>query len=118
MDLDQYKRPKQLLLFDDEKCLRNEGVLELTRLNLERAKEAFDRYQAFYPKGDEIDSELKITDFLAKGFQNAPVGSPDMPLYLYQFWKSFEDYLISFHYQNETIVLDIKHSFFERIVRQ
>lgn len=79
MNEDQYRIPRQLSLFDDKHCMRNEGVLELTRLNLERATDAFERYRAFYPHGDSIEAELKITDFLTKGLNNTPVGSPDTP---------------------------------------
>ena len=116
MDVDRTQTPKQRSLFDDKNCLRNEGMLELTRLNLVEAKEAFERYRAFYPQGDTIDVEIKITDFLTTGFHNAPVGSPDMSIYLYRLWESFEVYVKSLGYAHQNIVSDIKHSFFRKIV--
>jgi len=116
MDVNRTQTHKQLSLFDDKNCLRNEGILELTLLSLGEAKEAFERYRAFYPQGDALDVEIKITDFLTKGFRNAPVGSPDMSIYLYRLWESFEVYVKSLGYAHQNIVSDIKHSFFRKIV--
>jgi len=103
MDLDQHKSPKQLLLFEEENCLRNQGKV-------------FNRYKALYPRGDKVDLEIKLIEFLIEGFQNAPVDSPDKPIYIYRFWTSFEDYVKSLNYEYKTIVSKIKRSFFTKIV--
>ena len=57
---------KQLPLFEDKRALLNRGILELTRLNLNEAKKAFEEYKALYRKEDDVDSELKLADFLIK----------------------------------------------------
>ena len=55
-------------------------MLELTRLNLERAKDAFERYQAFYPRRDALDVEMEIAEFLREGLGNITVSSSVMHL--------------------------------------
>ncbi len=54
---------EQLLLFQDQDMLLNRGILELTRLNLDAAREAFNRYQELYHDRDAVDRETKLTDF-------------------------------------------------------
>jgi len=118
MDTDQDKKwtiGEQLLLFQDRDMLLNRGVLELARLNLDAAKEAFNRYQELYHDRDAIDKEAKLTDFLIKGFSRVPDTCPERPAHLYRLWTSFESYLQSVRFESKNIVSEIKYSFFRKI---
>ena len=107
---------EQLPLFEDKRALLNRGILELTRLNLNEAKKAFEEYKALYRKEDDVDSELKLADFLIKGFAEAPGTCPEEPAYLCGLWASFEDYVESLRVEYENIISDIKNSFFKKIL--
>ena len=107
---------KQLPLFEDKRALLNRGILELTRLNLNEAKKAFEEYKALYRKEDDVDSELKLADFFMKGFAEAPGTCPEEPAYLCGLWASFEDYVESLRVEYENIISDIKNSFFKKIL--
>ena len=106
---------EQLLLFQDRDMLLNSGILELIRLNLDAAKEAFNRYQELYRDRDAIDKEAKLTDFLIKGFSRVPDSCPERPAHLYRLWTSFESYLQSVSFEGENIISEIKYSFFKKI---
>jgi len=106
---------EQLLLFQDRDMLLNSGVLELIRLNLDAAKEAFNRYQELYHDRDAIDKETKLTDFLIKGFSRVPDSCPERPAHLYRLWTSFESHLQSVRFESKNIVSEIKYSFFRKI---
>ena len=119
MDTGQDKREtigEQLLLFQDRDMLFNRGVLELARLNLDAAKDAFNRFQELYHGTDDIDRETKLTDFLIKGFSVVPDSCPERPAHLYRLWTSFESYLESVNFVGENIVSEIKYSFFRKIL--
>jgi len=107
---------EQLPLFEDKGALLNRGVLELTRLNLEEAKEAFERYKALYPGKADVDTELKLTDFLIDGFARAPKEGPEAPAYLCNLWQAFEDFRQSMGFSHHNIVLEARLSFFRRTV--
>lgn len=107
---------EQLPLFEDKRALLNRGILELTRLNLNEAKEALERYKALYHNADEVDAELKLNDFLMKGFADTPDSRPDEPAYLCRLWASFEDYVLSINFDSQDIISDIKGSFFRKAV--
>lgn len=62
--MDRPAAAEQLPLFEDKRMLLNRGILELTRLNLDEAKDALERYKNLYRAGDEVEAELKLTDFL------------------------------------------------------
>jgi len=115
MDSDRHCIPEQLWLFQDQDMLLNSGIFELTRLNLDTAKEAFNRYQDLYHDRDDIDWEIKLTDFLIKGFSRVPDTCPERPAHLYRLWTSFESYLQSVGSVSENIVSKIKYSFFQKI---
>lgn len=106
---------EQLLLFQDRDMLLNRGVLELARLNLDAAKDAFNRYLELYHDMDAIDRETKLTDFLIKGLSQIPDSCPERPAYLYRLWESFETFLQSVGFVKENIVSEIKYSFFREI---
>lgn len=106
---------EQLWLFQDRDMLLNSGILELIRLNLDAAREAFNRYQELYHDRDAIDSEIKLTDFLIKGFSRVPDTCPERPAHLYRLWTSFESYLQSVSFVGKNIVSKIKYSFFRKI---
>lgn len=112
MGLSQPSTSEQLPLFEDKRVLLNRGILELTRLDLEEARGSFERYKALYRREDDVHAELKLTDFLMKGFAGAPEACPDEPSYLCGFWTSFEEYVQSVGFRCENIVADIKRSFF------
>jgi hypothetical protein len=112
MSLSQPCTSEQLPLFEDRRVLLNRGILELTRLDLEEARKSFERYKALYRREDDVHAELKLTDFLIKGFVGAPEACPDEPSYLCGFWTSFEEYVQSVGFRCENIVADIKRSFF------
>jgi tetratricopeptide (TPR) repeat protein len=115
MDSDRHGIPEQLWLFQDQDMLLNSGIFELTRLNLDTAKEAFNRYQDLYHDRDAIDWKIKLTDFLIKGFSRVPDTCPERPTHLYRLWTSFESYLQSVGSVSENIVSKIKYSFFQKI---
>ena len=73
---------RQLTLFDDKRVLLNRGILELIRLNLNEAVKAFENYKALYRKDDDVDSELKLADFLMKGFAGTPERPAEEPALL------------------------------------
>ena len=116
MDSDQYVIGEQLPLFQDKYMLVNGGSLELKRLNLDEAKKAFQRYKDLYKDGGKVDSKLKITEFLIKGFSNAPGAGPDEPVYLYGLRYSFEDYVKSIGFESENIISEIKSSLFQKVL--
>ena len=107
---------EQLSLFDDKRELLNRGILALTRLNLDEAKDVFENYKALHRSKDDVDSALKLTDFLMKGFADAPESSAEEPAYLCELWFSFEDYISSVGFEHENIISDIKTSFFQKAV--
>jgi tetratricopeptide (TPR) repeat protein len=107
---------EQLSLFNDEYTLLNSGVLELTRLDLDEAKKTFQCYREMWKDSDDIDCEVKLADFLIRGFANAPNNCPDEPAYLYELWLSFEDYVKSIGFESENIILGIKNSFFPKVL--
>ncbi len=118
MDIGQDKKwtiGEQLLLFQDRDMLFNRGVLELIRLNLDAARQAFNRYQELYHDRDAIDREAKLTDFLITGFSRVPDTCPERPARLYRLWTSFEGYLQSVSFEGENIISKIKYSFFRKI---
>ncbi|MBW1900263.1 MAG: hypothetical protein JRJ20_01370 [Deltaproteobacteria bacterium] len=118
MDTDQDKKwpiGEQLLLFQDQDMLFNRGVLELTKLNLDAARKAFNRYQELYHDRDAIDWETKLTDFLIKGFSRVPDACPERPAHLYRLWTSFESYFQPVSFGSQNIVAKIKHSFFRKM---
>jgi tetratricopeptide (TPR) repeat protein len=118
MDTNQENRGttgEQLLLFQDRDMLFNRGVLELARLNLGAARDAFNRYRELYHDRDAIDKETKLADFLIKGFSRLPDSCPEKPAHLYRLWTSFENYLESVGFVGENIVSEIKYSFFRKI---
>lgn len=114
MNSDQPGISEQLPLFEDKRTLLNRGILELTRLNLNEAKQTFEDYKALYRDGDSVYTEIKLADFLMKGFADAPDGCPEEPAYLCRIWDSFEDYVQSLGFEYENIILDIKSSFFRK----
>ena len=105
---------KQLLLFEDKRALLNRGILELTRLNLDEAKKAFEDYKGLYHCDDDVDTEIKLADFLMKGFADAPDGCPEEPAYLCRLWPSFEVYARSVSIEYKNIISNIKSSFFRK----
>jgi len=119
MDKGRNKREtigEQLLLFQDRDMLFNRGVLELTRLNLDAAKDAFNRYEELYHSTGDISSEVKLVDFLIKGFSVIPDTCPERPAHLYRFWTALESYLQSVNFVGEKIAAEIKYSFFRKIL--
>ena len=91
---------EQLSLFDDEYTLLNTGVSELTRLDLDEAKKTFQRCKEMWKDSGDIDSKVKLADFLIRGFADAPNNCMDEPAYLYKLWLSFEDYVKSINFDS------------------
>ena len=114
MSVDRSTIFEQLPLFEDKRALLNRGILELTRLNLNEAKKAFEEYKAVYRREDYVDAEIKLADFLMKGFAEASGTCPEEPAYLCGLWVSFEDYVESLGFQYGNIISDIKSSFFRK----
>jgi tetratricopeptide (TPR) repeat protein len=114
MNSDGHAISEQLPLFEDKRTLLNRGILELTRLNLNEAKKAFEDYKTLYRDGDSVYTEIKLTDFLMKGFADAPHTCPEEPAYLCSLWGSFEHYVRSLGFEYENIILDMKSSFFRK----
>ena len=117
MNSDGHAIIEQLPLFEDKRVLLNRGILELIRLNLNEAVKAFEDYKALYRKDDDVDSELKLADFLMKGFAGAPERPAEEPAHLCRLWASFEDYTESLRYEHKNITSDIKSSFFHKVVK-
>jgi len=107
---------EQLPLFEDKRVLLNRGILELTRLNLDEAKKAFQDYKGVYRRKDDVDIELKLADFLMKGFADAPESCPEGAVHLCEFWASFKDYADSLGFEHGNIISDIKSSFFHKVL--
>lgn len=116
MSSDGLSISEQLPLFEDKRALLNRGILELTRLNLDEAKDTLERYKNLYRCEDEVGTEIELTDFLIKGFTDAPDTCPDEPAYLCRLWTSFEDYVQSVGFEYKNIISDIKSSFFRKVV--
>lgn len=106
---------EQLLLFQDRYMLLNSGILELARLNLDAARDAFNRYDELYHDKDAIEMGTKLTDFLIRGFSRIPDSCPEKPDHLYRLWKSFETYLQTVGFAGKNTVSEIKYSFFRKI---
>ena len=107
---------EQLSLFEDKYVLLNMGAKALVNLNLEEAKEAFQRYRDIYRDGNAVDGKLKLADFLIEGMEHAPSPGPDEPAYLYTLWMSFEKYAKSLEDEAQRILPIIKDSFFRKLV--
>jgi len=112
MTLDQPAITEQLPLFEDKRVLLNRGILELTKLNLSEAKKAFEDYKALYRREDDVDAEIKLADFLMKGYAAALGTCPEKPAYLCGLRASFEGYAKSLGFEHGNIISDIKSSFF------
>jgi len=108
---------EQLFLFEDRLTLLNRGILDLTRLNLEGATAAFERYKALYRDENRVEAELRVADFLKRGFAEAPEACSEVPAYLCGLWNSFEKWMGSSGFSHQDIVSEIKSSFFRKIVR-
>jgi len=108
---------EQLPLFEDRYMLMNSGLQYLEKLSLDEAKKAFERYRDLYRDGDDIDTKLKITQFLIDGFLNAPDMCPDEPACLYKLWDSFEGYVKSIGFEAENIISEIRNSFFRKLFK-
>ncbi len=108
---------EQLFLFEDKLTLLNRGVLDLTRLNLEEARAAFERYKALYRDENEVEAELQVIDFFEKGFAEAPESSSEVPAYFCGLWNSFEKWRQSVKYNQEDIVAETKNSFFRKTLQ-
>ena len=117
MSSERHAINEQLPLFEDRRSLLNRGILELIRLNLNEAKDTLERYKRLYRSEDEVEAEIKIADFLMKGFAEAPERSAEEPAYLCRLWASFEDYVESLGYEHKNITSDIKSSFFHKVVK-
>ena len=113
---DGNKMAEQLFLFEDRLTLLNRGLLDLTRLNLEEAKAAFERYKALYRDENEVEAELQVAEFFSKGFADAPEPRSEAPAYLCGLWESFENWTQSARYDRENIVSEIKTSFFRKML--
>jgi tetratricopeptide (TPR) repeat protein len=107
---------EQLFLFEDRLTLLNRGLLDFTRLNLEEAKAAFERHKALYPSEADVDTKLKLTDFLIRGLAGAPSDCPEGPAYLCDLWHGFEDFRRSVGFNRKNVVSEAKLSFFRRTV--
>ncbi len=114
MNSDQRATSEQLPLFEDKRVLLNRGILALTRLKLDEAKETFEQYKALYRSEDDIDTELKLTDFLMQGLSDVPATCLEEPAYLCGLWSSFENCVQSLGFEHENIISDIKSSFFQK----
>ena len=114
MSLDGLSITEQLPLFEDKRALLNRGILKLTTLNLDEAKQAFEDYVALYHCEDDVDIELKLADFLMKGFAGGPEKAADEPAYLCGLWASFEAYVQSVRFEHKNIISDIKSCFFQK----
>ena len=108
---------EQLPLFEDKRMLLNRGITELIRLNLNEAVRAFEDYKGLYRKEDEVEAELKLAEFLMKGFAAAPETRADEPAYLCGLWASFESYAKSLGLEHKNMISDIKSSFFHKVVK-
>ena len=118
MDTNQDKRGtigEQLLLFQDRDMLFNGGVLELVRLKLDAARNAFNRYQQLYHDRDAVERETKFTDFLIKVSSRVPDSCLERPALLFRLWRSFEKYIKSVGSVGVNILSEIKSSFFRKI---
>lgn len=105
---------EQLFLFEDRLTLLNRGLLDLTRLNLEEATTAFERYKALYRDENEVEMELQVAKFFKNGLADAPERCSKTPAYLCRLWESFENWRQSAGYYCENIVSKIKSSFFQK----
>ena len=117
MNSDGHAITEQLPLFEDKRSLLNRGMLELIRLNLDEARDTLERYKRLYRSEDEVEIEIKIADFLMKGFAEVPERAAEEPAYLCGLWASFEDYVESLGYVHKNITSDIKSSFFHKVVK-
>lgn len=118
MDTGQTKKGtigEQLWLFQDQDMLFNRGVLELAKLNLDAARQAFDRYDELYHEREAIDKQRRLIDFLTDGFSRVPDSCPERPAHIYRLWMSFETYVQSEHSVGETVAAEIKYAFFQKI---
>ena len=75
-------------------------------------KKAFEDYKALYRREDDVDAEIKLADFLMKGYAIVPGTCPEKPAYLCGLRASFEGYAKSLGFEHGNIISDIKSSFF------
>ena len=81
---------EQLSLFEDKYILLNRGCAELAKLNLKEARLLLQRYGDIYRDHEAVESKLKITDFLIRGFESITDSGPDKPAYLYDLMNEAE----------------------------
>ena len=106
---------EQLWLFQDQDMLFNRGVMELAQLNLDAARDAFNRYEELYHDSEAIEKQTKLTDFLIEGFSNGSDACPEKPMHIYGVWTSFENYMQTVDSLGVALVAEIKYAFFQKI---
>ncbi len=83
----------QLSLFaQSDMRFLNRGIHAFGNLELGEALELFKKHRVHYPKGFDVSSRLKVTEFLLEGLRDLPAEPFERPGYLCTLWDSFEDY--------------------------
>jgi len=109
---------EQLSLFDEKHILVNTGTSALISLHLESARKTFQRYKDIYGDSNNMQSKLKIVDFLLAGLTQCPMDSPEEPAGLYRLWNAFADYAHEIHCTDTNILSGIKDSLFKKIMEE
>ena len=106
---------EQIALFEDEFMLLNDAAAAIKALRPDDAWELLQRYRELYRGGKEVEAKLQIASFLKEKLSAAPPAGPARPAYLFQVWRSFENFCRSLGPAG-AIIDELRRPFFQTIV--
>ncbi|SEM06560.1 hypothetical protein SAMN04489760_103151 [Syntrophus gentianae] len=107
---------EQISLFDDAYTLFNSGLADLIALNLQTARDSFERYAEIYRAQEQMADFLKVVDFLEKKLAQIP-DSDEKPACLYDLLNTFETDAETVACLSKDIRDGIRSSFQRRILQ-
>ncbi|MGC8492881.1 MAG: transposase family protein [Syntrophobacteraceae bacterium] len=109
----------QLSLFaQNDMQFLNRAVRAFAGLRLEEARELFQKQRKHYPKGHDVSSRLRITEFLLEGLRTLPEEPRERPAHLCRLWESLEDLLKSEDAECTAFAARSKNAYFARVFQE
>ncbi len=109
----------QLSLFaQNDMLFLNRAVRAFAGLRLEEARELFQKQRKHYPKGYDVSSRLRVTEFLLEGLRALPVAPCERSAHLCGLWESLEDFLKSEDAECTAFAARAKNAYFARVFQE
>lgn len=109
----------QLSLFaQSDMQFLNRAVRAFAGLRLEEARELFLKQRLHYPKGCDVSSRLRVTEFLLEGLRTLPAGPCERPAHLCRLWGSLEDFLKSENTEYAAFAAKAKKAYFAHVLQE